>query len=77
MGFTFFKTVSYTLQKYFQSVTAFNRAGNISAVSDGITIVLANDVHNFEIYDGLGCEHDKKLNGNSNYANIFFVKVHL
>lgn len=59
------------LQRYFTMVTAMTEAGNTTARSDGLTVVIENDVHDFQILDGLGCSPDEQVKG-----AISFLALH-
>ncbi|WAR04893.1 hypothetical protein MAR_020262 [Mya arenaria] len=44
-------------EKYYQEVTAISIAGNVSASSDGVIVVIPEEEHIFEIFDGLRCNN--------------------
>jgi len=54
------------LQKYVQRVTAITLAGSATTVSDGVVVVIENDVHVFGVLDGIGCAMENKNNGKQN-----------
>ncbi|WAR05722.1 hypothetical protein MAR_021091 [Mya arenaria] len=43
--------------KYYQVVTAISIAGNVSASSDGVIVVIPEEEHTFEIFDGIRCNN--------------------
>ena len=51
------------LQKYIQRVTAMTLAGRATSVSNGVVVVIENDVHDFDVLDGLGCVIEIQNNG--------------
>ena len=38
-------------------------AGRATSVSDGVVVVIKNDVHDFDVLDGLGCVIEIQNNG--------------
>ncbi|WAR06111.1 hypothetical protein MAR_021480 [Mya arenaria] len=55
-------------EKYYQEVTAMSIAGNVTASSDGVIVVIPEEEHIFEIYDGIRC--------NNTVTNEFYTVSH-
>jgi len=59
-------------------------AGRATSVSDGVVVVIENDVHDFDVLDGRGCVIENQNNGKPNinaslysYNGIILKVFHL
>ena len=48
--------INCTIQRYYQNVIAETEAGNVTAVSDGVTVVVeGGEIKGIDVFDGLIC----------------------
>ncbi|WAR04731.1 hypothetical protein MAR_020100, partial [Mya arenaria] len=52
---TFYGLGLRSYERYYQEVTAMSASGNVTALSDGVVVVIPEDEHPFEVFDGNRC----------------------
>ncbi|WAR05117.1 hypothetical protein MAR_020486 [Mya arenaria] len=52
---TFYGLCLRSYERYYQEVTAMSASGNVTALSDGVVVVIPEDEHPFEVFDGNRC----------------------